>query len=140
MTNKILIITLGLFTIVGSLYFAKPTQAQNPVTTLIDRIAEKFNLNQNEVQKVADDFRSEKMKTMQTERRARLEERLTQAVSNGKITQTQKNSILKKMDELQKKREEDRTDMLNWAKQNGLEGKGFGMGMGKFGRGMHFRK
>ena len=140
MTKKLFVITLGLAVIGLSLYFAQPTNAQNPVTSLIERIAEKFNLNKDDVQKTVEEFRTEKMNYMQTERKANLEEKLTQAVADGKISETQKQTILKKMDELKNHRETHRTDMEAWMKQNGLEGKFFGFGMGKtgMGRGMHF--
>src|SRR3989338_6615511 len=114
MSKKLFVIFLGISVIGLSLYFAKPSHAQNPVTTLLDRIAEKFNLKKEDVQKVADDFRLEKQKTMQEQRRKNLDEKLTQAVKDGKITESQKQEILKKMEELQKNNEADRTQMQNW--------------------------
>jgi len=132
---------LALAVIGISLYSAEPTNAQNPVTTLIDRISEKFNLKKEDVQKVADDFRSEKQKTWEEQRKKNLDEKLSEAVKSGKITEAQKQAILKKMEELRNKKETNRVEMQNWLKQNGLEGK-FGFGLGKFGkgRGMHYWK
>jgi type I site-specific restriction-modification system R (restriction) subunit len=86
------------------------------------------------VQSVFDDVRSEHHQKMLTN----LEERLTQAVKDGKINDTQKQAILKKFSEMNDKRydfekykdmtqeerrsemEKKRTEMEAWAKENGL--------------------
>ena len=143
MSKKNFIIIIAAVLLSGSLYLARATSAQeNSGKTFIQTIAEKFNLKQDDVQEVADQYHSQKMETMQAERRNRLEERLTEAVADGELTQNQKQAILEKHDELQQKREQERADMEKWAEQNGLDdnGIGFGLGMFKFGRGMHFWK
>lgn len=138
MSKKNLILVISLVIIGGSLYMVKDANALISNPTLINRIAEKFNLKQDDVQKVAEEFRTEKMKTMQVQAKTRLEEKLTLAVSDGKITEVQKQAFLNKFDELQKNRESERAEMQNWAKQNGLDNLGFGMKFGfrhfKFGR------
>jgi hypothetical protein len=74
----------------------------------------------------------------------RFEQNLTQAVADKKITESQKNAILAKHQELLKQQTQNRTEWLAWLKANNLEnvdlGIGFGGGMGKgmgMGRGMH---
>lgn len=99
---------------------------------LVSKIASTFNLNQNEVQKVFDENREEH----QAEHKARLEERLTKAVENGKISEDQKNLILAKMDEnkaffeslkdMSKSERKTalknhREDMKSWAEKNGID-------------------
>lgn len=130
-TKNIAIIS-GLLIIGGSLFLTTSAFAEDSNNqSLLERISEKFNLKKDDVQNVASDFRSEKLKSRQAKHRTRLEQRLEIAVKDGKLTETQKNAILQKMDEIQKRHEAERTELLNWAKQNGLEN--FGMGFGKFG-------
>ncbi len=66
------------------------------------RIAERFILNQDEVQSFMDEMREEH----HAEREAMMGERLDQAVADGKITEEQKNVILAKHEEIQSKLEE----------------------------------
>src|SRR5690349_14401657 len=70
-------------------------------TTLVQKIAQKFGLKESDVQTVFDEVRSEK----QTEMQARFEEKLTQAVKDGKITEAQKTAIIAKHKEMQQKHE-----------------------------------
>ena len=102
---------------------------------LVTKIAQKFNLNQDEVQKVFDEDRS----THEAEHKAKQEERLSQAVKDGKLTEDQKTKILAKaeemksqmeahMDEMKDKTPEERkalmekhrTDIEKWASDNGI--------------------
>ncbi|OGC68360.1 hypothetical protein A2364_02905 [candidate division WWE3 bacterium RIFOXYB1_FULL_43_12] len=93
-------------------------------SSLIQRIMEKFNLNQDEVGEVITQYRKEN----QAERRLQIENRLNQYVSEGKITEEQKNLIIEKQKEWQAldpedkrdNREEHRTEMQEWAKANGI--------------------
>lgn len=62
---------------------------------IIQNLAEKFNLNPEDVQQVFTDTRKEK-----------ISERLDELVQEGTITEEQKNLILEKVDEIQAKREE----------------------------------
>ncbi len=115
----------------------------NPFSSLAKQIAETFNLNQAEVETVFTEHRNQ--------RRAQMEngftERLTQAVSEGKITEAQKQLILEKRQEFMTQREvgqplteAERTahheEMEAWAQQNGIDmdyvmmgGRGNGRGM-----------
>lgn len=72
-------------------------------TSLIERIASRFNLSTSDVQSVFDEDRKEH----QAEMEQRFEEKLSEAVSNGTITEKQKALILAKHEELQKEREAD---------------------------------
>ena len=73
-------------------------QETNGQTTLVQSIAKKFGLAENEVQAVFDEHKEAHHAQMQT----RLEERLNQAVTDGKLTEAQKQAIIDKHNELQK--------------------------------------
>lgn len=124
----------------GALWASVPgASAQGPnQESIIQRLAEKFGVNQDEVQSVFDQQREERQAQMQ----ARYEERLNQAVTDGEITTNQKDAILKKHQEMQQNREQERADWQAWLKENGLEDSEFGFGFGHkgkmgMGRGMH---
>lgn len=76
-------------------------------TSLIEKLAAKFNLNKDEVKAVFEEERTAR----QAEHQQKVEERLTQAVTDGKITADQKSKILAKAKELQAQREANRTAM-----------------------------
>ena len=109
-------------------------QDTNGPDSLITAIAQKFNLNETDVKSVFEEQRSKH----QAERKAAVEQKLTQAVADGKITEAQKQAILAKVaanqdnkpnfeefknltpEQRREKMEQKRTEMENWAKQNGL--------------------
>jgi len=98
-------------------------------------IAQKFNLNQDEVQTVFDQYREQRREQRQQENQQRMEENLNQAVADGKITESQKQLILQKHQEMQAERESETFDpgqgrenarkhhdeMEQWAKDNGID-------------------
>lgn len=138
--KKIILPVLALVA-AGIVVFGIPqsANAQTPgegVQTLIQKIAQKFGLKQADVQSVFDEHKKE----MGTKREANYEARLTTLVTEGKITEAQKQLILAKHTELQSKREANRTAMQNmtaeqrkaameahktelesWAKQNNID-------------------
>lgn len=107
----------------------------NPSEGLVQKIAQKFGLNQSEVQAVFDQHRDE----MHTAMQQRLEDQLTQEVADGKLTEAQKQAILAKRAELetnkpdpstfedqtreerQAQREQQRQELEAWATQNGID-------------------
>jgi len=116
------------------------------LTQIVERIAAKLNMQPSQVQSVLDEMRSEKQAEMQTN----LEERLTQAVADGKITEAQKQAILAKHKEMQTRMqalkdlslEERKTEMekiheemKTWAEENDIDFPYMGFGRG-FHRGM----
>lgn len=122
---------------------AEQTQGRFPA--LIQRIIDKFSLNEAEVEEVVTEYRNGGKEAMQN----RFEENLQKAVEEGKLTETQKSAIQAKHEEMQKKREgwanlspeerlrnaeEHREEMRTWAEENGidLEQAGlFGIGFGR---------
>ena len=99
---------------------------------IVQKLVERFNLNTEEVQQVFDEARGERQQEMQV----RFEERLNQAVSEGKINQEQKEAIMAKKDEMKanrgefkdltpeerhQNREAHRQEMETWAEENGID-------------------
>lgn len=98
-------------------------------TSLVDKLAQKFNLNKTDVQKVFDEDHA----AHDAERQQQMESRLSQAVKDGKLTQTQADAIKSKMaemksymDSLKEKTEQDRRtamkskmdELKQWATDN----------------------
>lgn len=130
-------------------YAADAAEAER--TSLVDRIIAQFNLNKDEVQKVVEQERAQR----QQENRDRVTASLTDAVTQGKITEEQKNMILAKHEDMQKTRTETRTagdrtanraaraqerqELEQWAKDNNIDAQymmmGNGMGRGGDGAG-----
>lgn len=76
-------------------------------TSLIQKIAKKFNLKEADVKAVFDQEHTERKAEMTKQ----VEDNLTQAVKDGKITEAQKQAILTKRSELQAKFEANRDSM-----------------------------
>lgn len=88
---------------------------------LVQRLAERFGLNAAEVEETFNQMREERREGRQLQ----WEERLDQAVSDGQISQEQKEALLAKKAEMLAKRGEDREtchqEMTEWLEQNGLD-------------------
>lgn len=137
-TKKIMISVLAVTILGGSLvstqgvYAAETTS--NPFNSVIEAIAKKFGLKQEEVSNVVNTVRADKQKEMQKNFTARLDA----AVKEGKLTEEQKKLIVAKHEELKKERGEkrqgrmqDRTELEAWAKQNDIDMSYFGQGPGR---------
>ncbi len=110
----------------------------NPMhESLITKIAQKFNLKESDVEAVFEAVRDERQEEMKSQRA----EKLSQAVRDGVITEAQKQTLLAKMEEHIGERRENREEMQNWYKSEGIdetklreylrpEGKGNGEGRG----------
>lgn len=151
MTKKYLIPMAAVAFIGATVYgvaHASAADASNDRHTLIQKIADKFNVDKAKVQEVFDEHKSER----QAEHAAKYEERLNQAVTDGKLTAEQRNKLISKHQELKVKmdaamektgteRREAMSDMKDeataWAESNGIEAKwlmaGGGRGHGKHG-------
>ncbi len=128
---------LGLVSFVGIRSIDAKGYGYSPMA---EKIAEKFNLNSGEVEAVFEANRAERREQMGE----RQEERLVQAVLDGKITEEQKQAILAKKAEMQvdreqmlnlpdqereANREKHQEEMKIWAEENGIDMAQF-MGMG----------
>lgn len=139
MKKKILLPSaLGLSLISAIVFATSSAGAQSPLPgtqTIIQRIAQRFNLNQADVQKVFDEQKTEIL----NQKRSQLETRLNQAVADGKITQVQKQAILDKFGQMkssmwadkkqlhnitpeqrQQAKAQKQQELQTWAQQNGL--------------------
>ncbi len=84
---------------------AATTNGTNPMSSLVDAIAKKFNLKTTDVQAVFDEQKA----TMDAERETKVKEEVSQLVKDGKLTQAQADKINAKRAELEKEREANRT-------------------------------
>lgn len=130
----------------GSVFALSASAATAGDDSLATKIATKFNLNKDEVQTVIDEVHQEHQKERRAEMQTRLEDRLSSAVKDGKLTEEQKTKILDYVssqqsffDSLKDKTEEERKDAIEthrdevkkWAQDNGIDEKYvmFGGGM-----------
>ena len=155
MNKKAIILTTSLLTIAAFFMLAQPAQAfwpfgsgnkteqsANGFPGIIQKLIDKFNLNPEEVTEVLDETRQEHQQQAQTN----FEEKLNEAVANGKITEDQKNIILAKHEEMKQNKEnwenlspEERKEKAKthqeelkvWAEQNGIDLKEFFLGRNK---------
>lgn len=139
MNRKLLLASAVVVTSGIILLGAAATNAQTPTpgnTSIVDRITARFKLNKSDVQSVFNEFHNERHTQMQKT----MEERLNQAVKDGKITEAQKQLVLTKMNEKFKEREQERTqlqsltpeerrthmqqekqEMKDWAEKNNID-------------------
>ena len=93
----------------------------NNSDSLITKIAQKFNLKEDDVEAVVDEHRTEMMTQRQTERKAQLAERLQTAVDDGKLTAEQKTALEAKIAEHDAERQTEREQMRTWAEEQGID-------------------
>lgn len=94
----------------GSLGVASAANnSTDPQSSIIEKLASKFNLNKEEVQKVFDEERTAR----EAAREARIKEKLDQLVTDKKITQEQADKLVAKAKELKEAREAKREDFKN---------------------------
>ncbi|EKD99819.1 MAG: hypothetical protein ACD_22C00171G0015 [uncultured bacterium] len=138
--------SIGLAGVFGLSAISNAYAQTNKPDNLIQRLVEKFGLNQTEVDKIVEEFRTEKQKEMAS----KIEERLSEEVTKGNITEAQKTAIIEKHKEMQTNRDgqeqknltpgerkqnmdEKRLELETWAEENGIDMKyvmGFGFGPG----------
>ena len=134
-SKKIVIpaIALAILSLVGVLGVRSVRADENSTyPSIVQKLVERFNLNTEEVQQVFNEVREERQQEVQV----RFEERLNQAVSEGKINQEQKEAIMAKKDEMKanrgefkdlapeerhQNRETHRQEMETWAEENGID-------------------
>lgn len=91
-----IIASLGIGAIGIGTTFAAQAEPEDGMASLVEAIAEKFDLSVSDVQAVFDEQREQK----QAEREAKEAERLAQEVTDGKITQDQADAITAKREEM----------------------------------------
>lgn len=145
------IATIGLTGVATTAFAAADTATDTTKTSLVDKIATKFNLNKDEVQAVFDENREERHAAMEAKRT----ETLAQLVSDGKLTQAQADHVTSVWEEMktlhdgtsprdmtEAQREAMKTKMdefKTWLDEQGLDLHDLGVGMGPGGKGGHGR-
>ena len=120
MTKKLLATIIILGGIVSAGYFGVSAifaDDESPHNMIVTKLAQKFNLNESEVEAVFQSVRDERQAEMKQKRG----ERLNDAVNDKVITEAQKNAILTKMQEHQEARGQNREEMQNWFKEQGID-------------------
>lgn len=122
-------------------YFANAQGVQDRHQALTQKFAQKFGVDESEVENLFTEHREEARSQRQVEMKERCDKRLSIAVTEGKITEEQKTLVLTKREELQTKREElgserkvqaqaHRDEMKEWAQENGIDESVLAMGLG----------
>lgn len=159
-TKKIFIPVILVSAIAGSAIFGrnlvKAQSKGNYLSGLVQAIAQKFNLDQNQVQTVVDDYKKTQVTQMQQQWQQTETDRLSKLVTEGKITEAQKQAILTEMaalkakynqenlknlsaDQRKTQMQAEKDEITAWAKTNGIDqtylmyGRMGGLGRG-FGR------
>lgn len=134
--NKKLMMAAGTAVVVGitgAVGAGAASAATSPSTsqTMVDKIAQRFNLNKADVQKVFDENKA----LHRQEREQKVSDRIDQAVKDGKLSQDQADQLKAKLEELQalhdslegKTKEEHRTamrakmdELIKWAEDNNI--------------------
>ena len=70
-------------------------------SAFVNAIAQKFNMNPSDVQQVVDQTAQQQQSQMQAKRIQNIKNRITQAVTNGTLTQAQADAINAKIPEVQ---------------------------------------
>lgn len=140
--NLIILIAAFSLLILGGGLLAKQAQADDfgfGRNGVVERLTERFNLNEDEVSEELNQYREE----YRAERQANREERWQQAVEDGVITEEQRQALIDKHNEIGEQHQRMREEMQTWMEENGIDfdalheyGCGAGMGgRGGFGRG-----
>ncbi len=154
--NKKIILPVAVFAISVFAFFgtAPVAHAQtnsNPFSGLIQAIAQKFGLDQNQVRSVVNTYRQQKKTQVQQNMRLRETDRLNKLVTAGTITAVQKQQILDEIAKLKSEynpanfksltsaerkaqMQKEQAEIKAWSQSTGIDSKylmpGFGMGMG----------
>ena len=106
MKKKTIVTVLSITVLAMSVFSAHTTYAQAPnqnredvMTSIVQKISQRFGLKQDDVQEVFDQVKKDKQSQME----ARFESKLETYVKEGKLTEAQKQLIITKHKELQDK-------------------------------------
>ena len=123
---------VGITSVAGvGLASAQTSSSSTGASGLIEKLATKFNLKQDDVKQVFEEEKAARKADMQAE----IDKKLQNLVDSGKITAEQKTLIENKQKELQAAHETERTELEQWATDNGIEAKYLMVGIGHRGEG-----
>jgi len=136
--KKILITTLGLVgLVVLGVVAANAVKADSfdSSSPIIQRLVERFGLNENEVVSTFEEVRSERKETLQQSK----EEKLNQAVTDGVITEEQKQTLQGRWEEKKAEHQQKKEESESWYEEQGIDTEALrtygGFGMKGFGHG-----
>jgi hypothetical protein len=128
-------VVIGVTGVAGIGMASAASSSNSDPNNLVDKIASTFHLDKSKVQAVFDENRAEH----DANRQAKLEEKLAQAVKDGKLTKAQKSAILAKVKEIKSDMEanhdamkdktpaehkaameQKRVELEQWAKDNNI--------------------
>lgn len=105
---------------------------QSKFPPIVQKLIERFGLNEDEVSQVIEEEREERRQ----KGKEMMEQRLDEAVADGQITEEQKQAILEKQEQMEQEKGQHQEEMKQWAEENGIDWPMFGSGMRKgMGRG-----
>lgn len=142
-SKKYLILGLiaGIILIGGSFILVDKAMAENnrPHDSIVQRLVERFGLNQDEVESVFEQEHQERQQQMTALR----EEKLNQAMTAGVITAEQKQALLDKQNQWREEnqgqepgeRQNHQQEMQTWMAENGIDHEALSEYMGGFGPG-----
>jgi len=104
MNPKTLALTLGALIIGATLGVAgiKSISAATENSSLVQSLAKKLSVSEDKVKSAVEETRSER----EAKRKQEIEDKLTQAVKDGKISESQKSTILSKLTNIERQMEE----------------------------------
>jgi hypothetical protein len=139
--NKMLIVGVSLAILAGiyGTSLASVSHSRGSRSEMIEMLAKKFNLDEDEVKDFIREHQSDLRKDRVELMRKRFQERLNREVEKGNLTEYQKGLILEKRAEMERKINQDlenwenirekrkermenyREEMRIWAKENGID-------------------
>ncbi len=136
MNKKILIpaIVLSVAAIAGTIYATGASASFGNGQKMTSQLAEKLGIEESSVESAMEEIRSDQ----QAEMKAEQEEKLQEAVDDGKITAEQKQLLLDRQTAMEEAREARRAENQKWMEDNGFDedtlreyGINLGEGMGR---------
>lgn len=139
MVSKKIFVPIALVLLAGGAVFGisqANAATSTPFSGLAQAIASKFGLDQSKVQDTITQFHKDNLSKRQIMKTQKVEDRLTKLVSDGKLTEAQKQLILAKLKEFQATRqslvgktpaerkaqiETERKSLEDFAKQNNID-------------------
>lgn len=100
--TAVIVGVVGLGVLSAGAFSVYAAESGGSYPSIVQKIAKAFNLDPAKVNDVFKQDQQERMAQRQTQ----FEDRLNQAIKDGKLTQTQKDAIIAKLEEVKKKREE----------------------------------
>ncbi len=118
MKSKIVIPTLilgsaGAILLSTSKISAQQDLSLNGSETLVQRLASKFNLNNDEVQATVDEYRAERQAERQAQIQAHFESKLQELIDEGSLTQDQANLLRQRQEQMRAEREAEKDAWQN---------------------------